>query len=118
MSTAAGDRGSQVFAALADPTRRALLARVATEGPLSATQLAASLPISRQAVAKHLGILGDAGLVAPARDGRSKVYRIVPEPLAEARAWLDDVGATWDRRLSALEQHLAARAVRRGRGAS
>jgi DNA-binding transcriptional ArsR family regulator len=115
LSAAADDRGSQVFAALADPTRRALLARVATEGPLSATQLAATLPISRQAVAKHLGILGEAGLVAPTREGRSKAYRVVPEPLAEARAWLDDVGATWDRRLSALEEHLARGAPRGGR---
>jgi DNA-binding transcriptional ArsR family regulator len=95
-----------VFSALADGTRRRLLARIAEDGPVTATQLASELPISRQAVAKHLGVLGHAGLVAPTREGRETRYRATPEPLDEAQRWMDAVGRRWDDRLAALRRRL------------
>lgn len=91
-----------VFAALADPTRRAVVVRLSAEGPTTATQLAATLPVTRQAVAKHLGVLSDAGLVAADRRGRESLYRLTPEPLGDAVSWMATVGAAWDQRLGAL----------------
>lgn len=95
--------GEPVFAALSDPTRRALLTRLADQGPASATQLAAELPITRQAVVKHLEALRDAQLVTSAREGREVRYTVTPEPLADAVGWIADVGAQWDTRLAALQ---------------
>lgn len=95
-----------VFDALGDATRRQLFTTVASAGPLTATELAAGLPVSRQAVAKQLGLLADAGLVAARRDGREKRYEAVPAALDEARAWLDEVGHRWDRRLAALQRRV------------
>lgn len=95
-----------VFAALADPTRRDVLARLAADGSGTATRLAADLPISRQAVSKHLATLAEAGLVAERRSGRERRYSLTPEPLEDATAWLAAVGARWDRRLAALERYL------------
>jgi DNA-binding transcriptional ArsR family regulator len=100
------DALDEIFAALADPTRRRILARVADEGPVTATGLAADLPISRQAVSKHLAVLDAAGLVDATRTGREVRYQATPEHLTEARAWLADVGTQWDRRLAALRAHL------------
>ena len=97
-----------VFGALADPTRRHLLARVAEAGPVTATQLASELPISRQAVAKHLVVLDGAGLVAPSREGRETRYRATPDALGDVRTWVDSVGRSWDRRLDALRRHLGS----------
>ena len=88
-----------VFAALADPTRRAVIGRLAQE-PLSASGLAGELPISRQAVAKHLAALDRAGLVEARRVGRETRYSLHPEPMGEAMAWMASVGAQWDDRLS------------------
>jgi DNA-binding transcriptional ArsR family regulator len=68
----------------------------------TATAIAALLPVSRQAVAKHLAVLADAGLVAAERIGRETRYRLTPEPLGAAMAWMVDVGAEWDLRLSQL----------------
>ena len=93
-----------VFAALADPTRRALLQDVATRGTATATELAAERAVSRQAVAKHLGLLADAGLVAPQRAGRETRYRPTPEPFGDAIAWMTEVGGRWDERLRRLER--------------
>jgi DNA-binding transcriptional ArsR family regulator len=95
--------GEPVFAALSDPTRRALLTRLADDGPATATQLAAALPITRQAVVKHLDALRDAGLVTSARAGREVRYTVTPEPLADAVGWIADVGAQWDSRLASLQ---------------
>jgi DNA-binding transcriptional ArsR family regulator len=100
---------ARVFAALADGTRRQVLALVGDEGPISATELAARLPISRQAVAKHLSALAAAGLVESRREGRATRYRATTEPLAEAERWLADAGDRWDRRLAALQRRLADR---------
>jgi DNA-binding transcriptional ArsR family regulator len=93
-----------VFDALGDATRREVFAAVASSGPLTATQLATGLPVTRQAVAKHLGVLAGAGLVRASRSGRERRYEAVPEALDDARAWMDDVGRQWDRRLAALRR--------------
>jgi ArsR family transcriptional regulator, cadmium/lead-responsive transcriptional repressor len=95
-----------VFGALADPTRRALLAAIAEQPKTTATELAATLPISRQAVLKHLTALGEAGLVDRERTGREVRYRVTPEPLSGAVSWMADVGAQWDERLGVLKRQL------------
>lgn len=97
-----------VFEALSDPTRRKLLALLGERGAASATELAAELPVTRQAVQKHLSGLAAAGLAAPERHGREVRYRLTPAPLSDAMAWMATVGAQWDSRLAALERHIAA----------
>lgn len=94
-----------VFGALADPTRRALLTRVAAH-PSTATELAGDLPISRQAVVKQLGALADAGLLARERAGREVRYRVTPAPLSDAVSWIAEVGSQWDERLATLARTL------------
>jgi DNA-binding transcriptional ArsR family regulator len=96
-----------VFAALADPTRRRLIVELGSRGPSTATELAADLPVTRQAVAKHLGALSSAGLVDSRRRGRETRYTLTPRPLAEAARWMAEVGARWDERLEALRRHLS-----------
>jgi DNA-binding transcriptional ArsR family regulator len=97
----ATDRAGPVFNALADPTRRQLLSAIAT-GPATATELASGLPISRQAVVKHLSALSDAGLLERERAGRDVRYHVTPAPLSDAVLWMADVGGQWDSRLAAL----------------
>lgn len=96
-----------VFAALADPTRRQILDQLSSQGPLTATELATNYPVSRQAVAKHLGALAAAGLLDAERHGREVRYGVVPGRLGGASAWLAEVGSQWDRRLEALRRQLA-----------
>lgn len=96
-----------VFDALADPTRRRLLERLAASGPLSITDLAAPFPISRQAVSKHLTALAEAGLVRAERRGRTRLLTFAPEPLADASSWIARIEARWDARLAALHDLLA-----------
>lgn len=91
-----------VLAALADPTRRSVFADVAHEGPITATTLAATRDVSRQAVAKHLERLADAGLVTAEKVGRETRWSATPEPLADTVEWFDSVGSAWDARLRAL----------------
>jgi DNA-binding transcriptional ArsR family regulator len=93
-----------LFAALADPTRRQVIRSLSGAKPVTASGLAAELPITRQAIAKHLGALERAGLVEPHREGRETRYRLTPEPLDEAIAWMADVGARWDRSLERLSE--------------
>ncbi len=97
------DTAGSVFAALADPTRRAVLREVAERGPVTATELAGHLPVSRQAVAKHLAVLQSAGLVAPRRSGRENRFTATTAPLAAAERWLAAAGEAWDDRLARLE---------------
>lgn len=104
------DTGEVVFDALADPTRRAVLRAVAEDGPLTATELAQRLPVTRQAVAKHLDVLADAGLVRRQRTGRDVRFSLDAAPLGEALAWLAGIGARWDRRLATLERRLRGNA--------
>jgi DNA-binding transcriptional ArsR family regulator len=91
-----------VFAALADPTRRDVLRSLASRPELTASRLAGELPMTRQAVAKHLGALERAGLVTARRAGRETRYVLTPAPLGEAMAWMRDVEAEWDGRLDRL----------------
>jgi DNA-binding transcriptional ArsR family regulator len=106
-SAAPGDaQAGAVFAALADPTRRHLVAVLGAGGSATATGLAAELPISRQAVAKHLATLGRAGLVTQSRRGRESLFQLDPRPLADAATWLTTVGAEWDTRLADLQRLL------------
>jgi DNA-binding transcriptional ArsR family regulator len=98
---------TDVFGALADPTRRRLLSAIAAQ-PATATELAGGLPISRQAVVKHLSALSDAGLLARERAGREVRYRVTPAPLSDAVTWMAHVGGQWDGRLAALERAFAS----------
>jgi DNA-binding transcriptional ArsR family regulator len=93
-----------LFAALADPTRRQVIRSLSGAEPVTASGLAAELPITRQAIAKHLGALERAGLVEPRREGRETRYRLTPEPLDAAIAWMEEVGARWDRSLARLSE--------------
>lgn len=92
-----GDGVGAVFAALADPSRRYLVERLAHLGSSTPTELASELPMTRQAVAKHLATLADAGLVESERQGRETRYR------------LTEAGAEWDDRLDSLKRHLERR---------
>jgi DNA-binding transcriptional ArsR family regulator len=96
----------EVFAALADPTRRAVLRAVADRGPVTATSLAGALPVSRQAVAKHLALLRGAGLVAGERSGRETRFTALSAPLDDLAAWAQDTGRRWDDRLARLRRHV------------
>lgn len=98
---ASGNVGA-VFAALADPTRRHLIEALAAERGATATGLSSSLPISRQAVAKHLATLEHAGLVSSHRSGRETQFELQPRPLTDAAEWMATVGAEWDEHLGRL----------------
>jgi DNA-binding transcriptional ArsR family regulator len=95
-----------VFNALADPTRRHVLQALASRDSVTATGLASELPISRQAVSKHLMALRGAALVSSDRVGRETLYSLRPEPLEDAARWIASVGAEWDTRLSRLRRSL------------
>jgi DNA-binding transcriptional ArsR family regulator len=96
----------QVFSALSDPTRRAVIRCLSEGGPATLARLADELPVTRQAVAKHLAQLEHAGLVSASAEGRRRTYRLTPGPLADAMGWMVDVGGDWDDRLSALKRHV------------
>jgi DNA-binding transcriptional ArsR family regulator len=97
----------QVFAALADPTRRAILAALATHGPATATDLATRLPITRQAIAKHLALLAEAGLVTAEPGERRRVrYRLHSAPMRVAQQFLAALARDWDGPLVTLKDYL------------
>ena len=91
-----------VFAALGDETRLHLVARLGREGPLSIAKLTERTTITRQAVAKHLRVLEDAGLVQGARDGRESVWQLEPKRIEDARAHLETISRQWDDTLERL----------------
>jgi DNA-binding transcriptional ArsR family regulator len=91
-----------VFSALADPTRRRVIEALAGGSALTPTGLAAELPVTRQAVTKHLAALRAAELVRAARVGRETRYTLEPRPLEDAARWIARIGGEWDERLSAL----------------
>jgi DNA-binding transcriptional ArsR family regulator len=101
------DPTGRVFDALADPHRRYVLEALASRETATATELAAELPVTRQAVAKQLVTLADAGLLEATRSGRETRYAVTPELLAEAVAWMVEVGGRWDERLAKLGAVLA-----------
>jgi DNA-binding transcriptional ArsR family regulator len=95
-----------VLFAVADPTRRMLLERLRASGPASISELGTGLPMTRQAVTKHLDVLRSAGLVRIRRDGRERLHELEPEPLRDVDDWLRPYAEAWDRRLEALRRHL------------
>jgi DNA-binding transcriptional ArsR family regulator len=99
------DQLSTTYAALADPTRRAILARLA-DGEATVGQLAEPFPITLQAVSKHIKVLERAGLVARGRDAQLRPSRLEAAPLEEAAQWLSRYRAFWDDRLDRLGDHL------------
>ncbi len=96
-----------VFAALADPTRRAILARLAREGSVTVTELAKPLDISQPAVSKHLKVLERAGLVTTGRDGVNRPRTLQAAPLAAANAWLERYREYWEASFGRLDELLA-----------
>jgi len=92
-----------VFAALGDDTRWGILAALG-EGDASASALAGRLPVSRQAIAKHLAVLQEVGLVEPVRAGREVRFRVLGSQLSATASKLDAIGAEWDRRLAAIKR--------------
>ncbi|MDN3359253.1 helix-turn-helix domain-containing protein [Actinomadura sp. DC4] len=100
----------QVFVALADPSRRAILGALASGGPATATDLAGQLPITRQAIAKHLTLLAEAGLVTASPGERRRVrYRLRSAPMQVAQQFLAAMARDWDGPLDALKDHLNRR---------
>lgn len=98
----------RIFAALGDPTRRHIVESLARH-EASATQLASELPVTRQAVSKHLTALREAGLVEARKQGRETLYRVNTEPLDVAAAWIVRVGGEWDARLERLRALVGSR---------
>lgn len=100
----------EVFVALADGTRRRVLELLAASGPATATSLAGSFPVTRQAIAKHLQVLADAGLATSERRGRETQWTLTPEALTPAMSWMASLGGgDFEDRLAALQRHLAER---------
>lgn len=98
---------NDIFEALADPTRRAILDRLRVDGPLSVSQVAEPLDMTRQGATKHLDVLARTGLLRVRWAGRQRLHELKPEPLTEIQAWLAPYEAEWDRRLARLERHLS-----------
>jgi DNA-binding transcriptional ArsR family regulator len=97
----------EVFTALADPSRRAILAALAAGGPATATDLAGRLPITRQAITKHLVLLAEAGLVVAEPGERRRIrYRVDSAPMRVAQQFLAALARDWDGPLAALQKHL------------
>ncbi|MFD3502310.1 ArsR/SmtB family transcription factor [Streptomyces sp. NPDC058676] len=105
-----------VLAALADPTRRQLLDLLAARGEATATTLAEPLPVSRQAVVKHLAVLDAAGLVSGSRVGREVRYAVRPAALDATARWMASLAADWDRRLANIKR--VAEAAERDAGSA
>jgi DNA-binding transcriptional ArsR family regulator len=108
---AAAEGVDSVLAALADPTRRRLLDLLAAHGEATATTLADRLPVSRQAVVKHLAVLDAARLVSGSRVGREVRYAVRPAALDATAQWMAALAADWDRRLANIK-HIAEAAER------
>jgi DNA-binding transcriptional ArsR family regulator len=96
---------NRAFAALADPTRRRVLHLVGRR-PRAAGELAATFPMSRPAVSKHLRVLREAGLIEADRAGRARIYRLRPGGISEALRWMEETGRFWDRALEAFRCHV------------
>jgi DNA-binding transcriptional ArsR family regulator len=102
--TAPAEEVDEVLAALADPTRQRLLDALAVHGEATATTLAAELPVTRQAVVKHLAVLDRAGLVRGRRQGREVRYVVSPQRLGATARWMAQIAAEWDARLEAIKR--------------
>ena len=106
------DQLSTTFAALADPTRRAILARLA-EGSATVTELAEPFPVSLPAISRHLKVLERAGLIARNRSAQSRPSSLRAEPLEEATAWMETYREMWESRIDRLDKHLTE--IQKGR---
>ena len=104
---------ADVYLAIADPTRRALLLRLAKEGERSVSELLKPLPISQPAVSKHLRILREAGLARSRKQGRRRLYAIEPDRLRQVFDWVAHFERFWDAKLDALGDYLDTKAARR-----
>jgi DNA-binding transcriptional ArsR family regulator len=93
-----------IFAALSDQTRLDIFEQLASDGPASATEIARVVPVTRQAVAKHLSVLDEAGLVERTQAGREVRYAARPAVLGSVVTWVNQVGDEWDRRLDRLRE--------------
>lgn len=102
---ATADRFDAVFAALADPTRRAIVRRLA-EGEATVLEIAAPFTVSLPAISRHLKVLEHAGLITRGRDGQRRPCRLRAEPLVEIAAWADNTRGAWEQRLDRLDAHL------------
>ncbi len=100
------EQPSTIFLALSDPTRLTLLERLRREGSLSVSELSAGLPVTRQAVTKHLDALADAGLVRVHRQGRERLHDLQATPLQAVDDWLEPYAAEWRSRLARLRRHV------------
>jgi DNA-binding transcriptional ArsR family regulator len=96
---------ADVFSAVADPTRRAILDRL-RRGSAPAMEIADGFRISRPAVSKHLRVLREARLVTERKEGRNRVYQLVPGPLQDIDAWIESYRGLWARNLASLKRHL------------
>lgn len=104
--TAALEIHASVFAALGDETRLSVLARLSRGAPQSIARLTEGTTLTRQAVTKHLRVLESAGVVRSVRAGRESLFELEPQPLEEARAYLDQVSRQWDDALARLRSHV------------
>jgi len=100
------DQLDTTFAALADPTRRAILARLAQDGEVTVNELAGPFPVSVQAISKHLKVLQRAGLITRGRTAQLRPSRIEGAPLRDAADWLEQYREVWEGRLDRLARHL------------
>jgi DNA-binding transcriptional ArsR family regulator len=100
--SSAAAAAAPVFAALGDPTRLRLVSRLCTDGPLSITRLREGTDVTRQAITKHLNALAGAGIVRDVRRGRERIWALAPEPLDDARRFLDQISAQWDAAIERL----------------
>jgi DNA-binding transcriptional ArsR family regulator len=103
MTALAVKHRAPVFAALGDPTRLRLVARLAQGEPLSIRQLTEGESVTRQAITKHLEVLAEAGLVSDRKRGRERLYALDAAPLDDARRYLDQVSAQWDKAIARLK---------------
>ncbi|MCI3131496.1 ArsR/SmtB family transcription factor [Phenylobacterium aquaticum] len=99
---------SETFAALGDPTRLAILGRLASEGDMTVQEIARPFAMSLPAVSQHLKVLERAGLISRGRDGQKRPCRLEAARLAETALWFDHTRAAWERRFDRLERFLAA----------
>ena len=104
----ADDRLSRTFAALADPTRRAILATLRERGEASVTELAAPFAMTPRAVSKHISVLENAGLITRGRDAQRRPSRLRAEPFTEVARWMEQYRAVWEDRFDALENDLTS----------
>lgn len=105
MPVMAPDRFDAVFAALSDPTRRAIVRRLAA-GEATVLELAEPFAVTLPAISRHLKVLEQAGLISRGRDGQRRPCQLRPDPLVEVAAWAEHTHAAWERRLDRLETHV------------